>query len=373
MSALQNRIKCIDSWRAIAALGVLFTHVLGKLDHPTLVIFSIDLFKVLNIWGSGVHLFFVISGFCFFLVMNKNNDYSLSGAFKFWKKRWLRIAPAYYFACVIYGLVVYGYFSKELVFSLFANFIFLQTYIPATEIAALFWSLSVEWIFYLFLPFLFILIRKYNIVAVVIITILAGLSLNFMHFLGFIYPENFAWYYTFFANFEHFGWGILLGYIYVKNHLGKSFLSGAKGFWFGLLVAYVGKIFFYSSFLKNTGGASFLFESIGPLIMTLGFSIMILSSLRQQFINKIMNNRILVFIGRISYSFYLWHALIIEFSFNFFKQFIPHTSVGVFILYLICLVFIIPVSYISFNIFESFYFKSNINKQLNLKLIPIKK
>lgn len=44
-----------------AALGVLFTNVLGKLKDPTIIIFFIDIFKVLNIRVSGVHLFFVIS------------------------------------------------------------------------------------------------------------------------------------------------------------------------------------------------------------------------------------------------------------------------------------------------------------------------
>ena len=371
MSTLQNRIKCIDGWRAIAAIGVLFTHVLGKLNHPTLIIFSIDFFKVLNIWGSGVHLFFVISGFCFYLVMNKNNDYTLGGALKFWKKRWLRIAPAYYLACLVYGLITYGHFSKELVFSLFANFIFLQTYIPATEIAALFWSLSVEWIFYLFLPFLFLLIRKFNIVLIISTTILLGLFLNFLHFLGFLYPENFSWYYTFFANFEHFGWGILLGYVYAKNYLVGSFLSGVKGFWFGLIVAYIGKICFYSNFLKNTGSLSFLFESIGPLVMTLGFSIMILSSLRQQLINKIIGNHLLAFIGRISYSFYLWHALIIQFSFQYFEKFISYTPLGVLFLFVICIAFIIPISFISYILFESFYFKLKKNNQIIPVYIPV--
>ena len=368
---MENRIKCIDGWRAIAALGVLFTHVLGKLNHPELVIFSIDIFKVLNIWGSGVHLFFVISGFCFFLVMNKTNNYSLNGAFKFWKKRWLRIAPAYYFACVIYGLLVYGHFSKELIFSLFTNFIFLQTYIPGTEITAIFWSLSVEWIFYLLLPFLFILIQKFSIIPIVGLIILLGLSLNLLHFIGILYPGNFSWYYTIFANFEHFGWGILLGFIYLNKLLINSFLSGRKGFWFGLLLAYIGKIFFYSNFLNNTGRVRFIFESIGPLTMTLGFSIMMLSSLRHRSINKILACRPLVFIGRISFSFYLWHILIIQFSYRLLKQFISDTPMGVLILTSICLIFIIPISYISYTIFESFYFKSKKDKQIISELISV--
>lgn len=365
---MQSRIKCIDGWRAIAALGVLFTHVLGTLNHPKLIIFSIDIFKVLNIWGSGVHLFFVISGFCFFLVMDKNKDYTIMGTLKFWKKRWLRIAPAYYFACLVYGLLAYGHFSKDLILSLFANFIFIETYIPGTEIAAIFWSLSVEWLFYLILPFVFIVIRKYSFILVILIIMLLGLMLNCLHFLGFLYPGNFSWYYTFFANFEHFGWGILLGYIYKKEFLVESFLSKLTGFWLGLIIAYIGKIFFYSNFLKSTGHQSFLFESLGPLIMTFGFSMMMLSSLRHPSINKILANRVLVFIGRVSYSFYLWHVLIIQICYSYFRLFIPDTPMGILILTTLCLIFLIPTSFISYNIFESFYFKSSLDKKNSLVL-----
>lgn len=192
-----------------------------------------------------------------------------------------------------------------------------------------------------------------------------------MHFLSILYPGDFSWYYTIFANFEHFGWGILLGFIYLNKILINPFLSGWKGFWFGLLLAYTGEIFFYSNFLKNTGSLRFIFESTGPLIMTLGFSIMMLSSLRHRSINKILACRPFVFIGRISFSFYLWHILSIEFSFYYFKQFISYSRIGVLILSLLCLIFIIPISYISFNIFESFYFKSNSSKQNILKVSQI--
>lgn len=370
---MKNRIKCIDGWRAIAALAVLFTHIIGVLNHPKLYIFSIDVFKVVNILGSGVHLFFVISGFCFYLVMNNNEDFTYKGLFRFWKKRWLRIAPLFYVACVIYGLLFYGFFSKQLIHSLFANFIFLQTYIPGTEINSIFWSLSVEWIFYLFIPFIFILIRKFGFFPIITPLILFGLLLNFLHFLGFLYPGNFSWYYTIFANFEHFGWGIIVGYIYSNKIFINSFLSKVKGFWIGFGVAYLGKIFFYSNFLKNTGHLSFLFESIGPLIMTLGFSIMIISSLNQAEVNKVFSNRFLIFIGRRSYSFYIWHMLIMQLCYNSFKLYITESSSGVFILTILSLIFIIPVSCISFNILESFYFKLKKYKQIPLALTLIKK
>lgn len=354
---MSRRISCIDGWRAIAALGVLFTHTLGILNHPPLYLGSIDLFLVLNIWGNGVHLFFIISGFCFLLVMSKNNDYSLKALLGFWKKRWLRIAPAFYVACVVYGLHRYGSFSRELLLSLFANFIFLQTYIPGTGIAALFWSLSVEWLFYIMLPPIFILIKSFGYIPIIVGMLIVGFLLNLVHYCGYIYAGDFGWYYTIFANFEHFGWGMLLGFIFKQEFLSRSFLSGITGFFFGLLVSYIGKILFYSAFVKYMGKWGFIFESAGPLIMTLGFSIMILSSLRNSLINKIFSNGVLVFLGRISYSFYLWHMLVLELCFQYFRQYIPMSPFGIVTLLIITIIFLIPISYISYNLIESFYFK----------------
>lgn len=365
---MENRVKCIDGWRAIAALGVLFTHTLAALQQPSLFIGSIDFFKILNLWGSGVHLFFVISGFCFFLVMTKEDNYSLNGAFAFWKKRWLRIAPAFYIACLVYGFFKYGNFSYEFARSLFANFIFLQTYIPGTEITGIFWSLSVEWIFYLLLPFIFILIKRIGYIWGIGLMLVAGIILNLLHYTGFIYPNNFAWYYTIFANFEHFGWGILLGLIYKRKLLIPSLLSGKPGFVLGLIVAYAGKLFFYSAFVKAAGKFGFLFESTGPLIMTLGFAMMILSTLRDKFLNKLLSNKVFVFIGRISYSFYLWHFLILEFCTQYFANYVPSGAAGVGVLGIITLVVLLPISYLSYKLLESFYFKLTDKSQGNIKL-----
>ena len=368
---MNKRISCIDGWRAIAALGVLFTHTLAILNHPTWYLGSIDLFQGLNIWGSGVHLFFVISGFCFLLVMSKNKDYSPKAFLGFWKKRWLRIAPAFYTACIVYGLYRYGSFSRELLISLLANFIFLQTYIPDTGIAALFWSLSVEWLFYLLLPPIFMLIKSFGYIPVIVGMLVAGFVLNLAHYCGYIYADEFAWYYTIFANFEHFGWGMLLGFVYKQELLSYSFLSGIAGFFLGLFVSYIGKIFFYSAFVKYMGNWGFIFESTGPLIMTLGFSIMILSSLRDNFINKILSNSVLVFLGRISYSFYLWHMLVLELCFQYFKQYISISPAGVAMLIVTVLIFLIPLSYISYHLLESFYFKLSSNKQRsNYSAVP---
>lgn len=361
---VKQRIDCIDGWRAIAALGVLYAHLLSVLNQPALLIGHVNVFKFFVILGSGVQLFFVISGFCFFLVLNDKKDLSFSSALHFWKKRWLRIAPAFYMACIVYGFIRFGHVTPAFIYSLLANFVFFQTYIPGTEIAALFWSLSVEWIFYLLLPGLFIVIKRYGYRIGIYGLIIAGLLLNLIHYRGYFYKGDTVWYYTIFANLAHFGWGMLLGYVYKKWTIHVSAVKGSILFIAGLVVAYAGRIFFYTEFLRHTHAASFLFEAAGPVIMTAGFSMMIFATLTTTWLDRFFSTRIMVFLGRISYSFYLWHLVILETCYYFLKPVLKENATGVLILGMVTLLIVIPVSYISYRLLESFYFKRTTAKAI---------
>ncbi len=149
------RIKPIDGWRAIAALGVLWTHSWATTKFDSIKIASVDLFKAINIVGNGVHLFFIISGFCMYLVFRKFEEINTSIFFSFVYKRWIRIAPAFYFACIIVGIYNFVNNGESLFSRLFYNFLFLTNIVPGSVISAPFWSLAVEWHFYILLPFIF--------------------------------------------------------------------------------------------------------------------------------------------------------------------------------------------------------------------------
>jgi peptidoglycan/LPS O-acetylase OafA/YrhL len=353
---MDKRIDCIDGWRAIAAIGVLYTHILGVLKTPSLLIGGIDVIRMLNLWGYGVHLFFVISGFCFFLVLDGKKSHSFSNAISFWKKRWIRIAPAFYVSCIVYALLHYSILGKYFLPALAANFLFIQPYIPHTEINAIYWSLSAEWIFYLVLPLLFLAIKKVNLYPVVFLGVFFGVLLNLLHYKGLLYNGD-SWQYTFFANFEHFFWGILISFFFKNGIIKTKLVNGKLGLVIGLLFAYMGKMFFTAAFVAKMGSVGFIFQSIGPLIMTFGFSWMVLNSLNNLFIFKIIGNKILVFIGRISYSFYLWHILVLYFVYDSFTPYFPPNAKGVLLLFITVLIILLPLSLLSYKLLEAFYFK----------------
>ncbi|MBS1917769.1 MAG: acyltransferase [Bacteroidetes bacterium] len=353
---MTKRIECIDGWRAIAAVGVLYGHILGTLKTPSCFIFGIDILKMMNLWGYGVHLFFVISGFCFFLVLDGRGNNSFSEALKFWKKRWIRIAPAFYVSCILFALLqmkkLNGYFFPAII----ANFLFIQPYIPHAEINAIYWSLSTEWIFYMVLPLLFFFIRKGNVYTVVLIVLFIGQALNILHYKGLLYPGD-SWQYTFFANFEHFAWGILISFLFKNDIIKTGIINKKTGIVTGLLIAYLGKMLFTAAFVAKAGRWGFIFQSIGPLVMTFGFAWMILNSLNNSAIFKIIGNKIFVFIGRISYSFYLWHTLILALVYRQMQAYFPSNIYGVLLLLATTLIILVPFSFLSYRLLEAFYFK----------------
>ena len=361
---MRNRIDSVDGWRIIAAMGVLYAHTWTTLRNPSLRVGGADIMSILNLWGSGVHLFFVISGFCFYLVFSKQQHSGWRTALAFWKKRWLRIAPAFYIVCTIYALSNYHAFAQNLSYRLFFNFIFLQNHVPNTEISGIFWSLAVEWHFYMLLPLIFIQIRKFGVVSTVATLLGLHLLLNLLHYRGFLAPQMDGWRYTIFCNVGHFAWGILLGYIYSTGRK-LSFFSRPVSLIVGLVIAYAGKMFFYSGFVERAGQLGFVFESLGPIVMTLGFACMILSCLENPALSKIWGNPVMAGLGRVSYSFYLWHALVLGVLFEIFGSKIPATAGGVFLLMLIVLLVLIPLSFLSYKYLESFYFRRQ--RQSNLK------
>ena len=115
----EKRILPVDGLRAIAVMGVIWAHLwsfgfgapalpLGRLGPLT-----IDLNRLMSFWGTGVDLFFVISGLCMHLVYTSKPDaLQIDRLVAFVKKRWLRIAPAYYAAVVACAIIV-GATSKK--------------------------------------------------------------------------------------------------------------------------------------------------------------------------------------------------------------------------------------------------------------------
>ena len=156
-----RRLLYIDALRGFAIFGVVVVHVAGAYPTPCHV-----LNVILANGGRGVQLFFVVSAFTLFHSLAAKTA-GAAGLFRFFVRRYFRVAPLYYAGLLIY-LVVHRYDSRYWVSgsisatSIALNAMFLNGWHPAWfgGVVPGGWSVSVEMSFYLLLPLLFVLCRN---------------------------------------------------------------------------------------------------------------------------------------------------------------------------------------------------------------------
>ncbi|PWJ26151.1 peptidoglycan/LPS O-acetylase OafA/YrhL [Branchiibius hedensis] len=162
-----TRVRGIDALRGIGALAVFgchinqywaFLHLPGKLPQLSALA------------AHGVDLFIVISGFCLALPMTRHRP--AVDAIPFWKRRALRILPAYYVALLAaFALAALPPTWPLLAQSpagggdLAAYALFVQAWIPSTTgaINGSLWSVSLEVHLYLLFPLLVAWWRRWGL------------------------------------------------------------------------------------------------------------------------------------------------------------------------------------------------------------------
>jgi peptidoglycan/LPS O-acetylase OafA/YrhL len=162
-----KHIAYLDGLRAIAVLAVLLRHAWGLSGSPALPLFGRNWTPIMTMLSSGVDLFFVLSGFLLarsFLRARQTGE--APTPFRvYWSARLRRIGPPYWIVLFLVLLLMTGtYIPDERVFSgdglaiFAAHATFMQAaYLPsfgAYSVETPFWTLTIEMIFYLMLPFL---------------------------------------------------------------------------------------------------------------------------------------------------------------------------------------------------------------------------
>jgi len=281
----------INALRAIAVTAVVLFH------------FKPDL---LPSGFAGVDVFFVISGFLMtMIVFNgfENNKFSL---IKFYKARAVRIIPALAILCLT--LIVLGFIFLQpfhylsLGKHVLSTLTFTSNIVYWTE-AGYFnasskdnwllhtWSLSVEWQFYVLYPIALILLKK-AFKPVYIKRIILSVTVLFLLLSVFITFKS--------SNTAYFmlptrAWQMLAGGIVFLYPLNLSYRLKMLTQAIGLLFVFLS----FSIFTERTpwpGYASFL-----PVF---GTCLVLLANIRESFWS---NNYFSSFIGKWSYSIYLWH------------------------------------------------------------------
>ena len=297
MSSLRYRPE-IDGLRTIAVLPVIFFH-LG--------------FSAIKGGFYGVDVFFVISGFLITSLLLKDIQKGSFSLKEFWIRRVKRIMPALLFLVFIVLLVfpflifkgdipflISDAFSAIFSYANFHAYSSLGDYWGSKAESSTFlhaWSLSLEEQFYIFFPLFLYGLHRYQVSAFKGITAIIILSL-ILYYLGFQYNPDLTFYMLPSRAWELACGGLLATLPFATL---KERLINYHG------LAWIGLVFILLSyFLTSNGGISFV-----SLFPVLGTVLIILFSSSNIGLGKFLSSKPMVFIGKLSYSLYLWHWPII--------------------------------------------------------------
>ncbi len=298
----------IDGLRALAVLSVILFHI-----NPNWIPGGF----------LGVDIFFVISGYLITLILTKEVDSTRKiNIVNFYKRRIKRIFPALLFVLIptfIAGFLLFApddllALSKSMVWSFFsvANIYFytsIDTGYFATGSSELpllhLWSLGVEEQFYILWPFIVLLLLKYvpTIKKRILLTsILFAGSLVWAQLI-IVANHSFAYYMLPTRSWELLGGAMVA--LLVHNGFRKQNIVNEVMAFFGLLAIILSFIFVSES--DPVPG-------IAALPVIIGSSLLILSGISYQtYIGRLLSLKVLIGIGLVSYSAYLWHWPILAF------------------------------------------------------------
>jgi len=297
-----ERIKFIDGFRGLAILLVVFFHAFTKWTElvPYGNIYS-D-FVVFHYGWLGVQLFFLISGFVILMTLEKCVSFK-----EFIVRRWLRLFPAMLIVSVVILLTAGFLPERPRGIPSFTDIIPGLLFIEPTWISrslhlnqgileGTFWSLFVEFKYYIIFGLLYFIVGKWKSVVAIFLLFLVALIANtlagFVDFPVIIFIKN-----GFFQfSFLHFGWFVTgsLMYLWFKENNSRILY----------MAIFVGLLSVLS--LEN---GSFL-----PALLVLSVFIFAVAI---KGLRKLFDNKFFVYLGFISYPLYLMHenaliALIIK-------------------------------------------------------------
>lgn len=292
-----KKYQYIDSLRGIAILLVVLVHVGIVLDN-TIDYFPKDslLLSIIGNGAYGVQLFLIVSAYT--LTMSHYNRLDEPNKNRnFFIRRFFRIAPMYYIAIIYFTLDKYLQFdfvdpdfSAIPIRSLLSNVFFTSALIPehTNNYVPGGWSVSVEFLFYLILPFICSKIKTINSALLLFLSTLT-LALIVDPFIRehTIYPYFHE--YNFFVQLPVFPLGIL-AYFFLNRE--QHQIKPVTWVYAAIMVL----VFCYIAIPKH---------------IMFSFVFMLLLIIQGKYNFKLFSNRFFSEVGKVSFSMYLIHFAVI--------------------------------------------------------------
>lgn len=306
MSARFGNVPCLDGLRAVSIVIVLLAHFASKIFPG----------------GFGVLVFFVISGFLItrllFAELKARQHVSLRN---FYVRRFLRLYPAISAYTLVVVLVFHftqmpiNWVEPLSALFYFANYLYagfsMDGRTGGTMPFAIFWSLSVEEHFYILFPAVFVAAHgNPKRLAVMLAAVCAGaLALRLIG--AAIFPGRlntlFFFYQTQFR-LDSLAFGVLVAVLCEANWGRDIVRKLARPLPAAIAVAVLVLSFVIRDpWFRET--FRYTLQSAGVAVVLVA----ILFSGRNTIVNRLLNQPVITWVGRLSYSLYVWHLVPLPF------------------------------------------------------------
>jgi peptidoglycan/LPS O-acetylase OafA/YrhL len=304
----------LDGLRAIAVIGIIIYH-LNK--------------QWLTGGFLGVDTFFVISGYLITsLLLKEYEETGIINLKNFWLRRLKRLVPAVLALLLVVGIATLLFKSEDIVrvkhdiiAAIFyvsnwwyiakdVNYFEQFSFMPLKHL----WSLAIEEQFYLFFPVvlitLLLTIKKYRNITL-IFWIISLLSLMLMIVISQPHLNHSRVYFGTDTRLQTLLLGVILAFLWppfkLKAEPPKVLLRAIDG------VGFIGLAFLILLFFTVQDESDWIYDGGFYIISTM--TLLIIASVvhPSTLVSKLLGNPLFVYIGKRSYSLYLWHFPIISF------------------------------------------------------------
>jgi len=285
----ENRLEFLDGMRGLAILMVVFLHYIVQMyEIPRSIHYNQN--TPLPNLDLGVPLFFVISGFVIFMTLEKT-----PGFISFMVRRWIRLFPAMLAATLIIFAVAHflphrvGGIPRLIdlvpgISLLGANAISALSGVQTDGLERGFWSIYVEFRFYVMFGVCFYVLGKYRsffamtALSIVLLGLMQAADLAGARYSG---PAH-----SLFGKMllgHHLPWFLLGMHIYLYRF---------RSHWLVLALIIA------NALVQNA-------QTVGSLLATAGVVVLIYAAFEVESVQRFFRSRILLFFGFISYPLYL--------------------------------------------------------------------
>lgn len=360
-------IAGLDGIRAIAVLAVIlhhysspFTSVL-ETQGTTWSMYS----AFAKLGWVGVDIFFVISGYLITKMLINRPIHNLSDYKTFVIKRAWRLLPAYVFCLLVFTTIAVLLVPSSKVLN---NSLHLWTMSSNIQSAFIhrtalmdghfnlvhFWSLALEWHFYLVLPILIYCLKSIRLVAILLIV----LAIYSRHLLQQIGASDNAIYSFTLCRFDALGMGCLLATFPFLHDMKSAYRN---------LISILGLMIFITVMVSITQ-SPIPYKKI-PWMQFYGYSaialsvsmmlVVVIAGKKQSTLIQWLEKPLMLTIGRASYSLYIWHLVFFSTIANVAVSNTSNLFQGFLVAFFVASIVSATLSVISFKLIETkFYLAS---------------